>query len=388
MRVADRLRILEGKGGAVEWARERAAGKGDLIRLETADPSFNTPPHIIEAAKQALEQGYTHYSDFQGLLELREAIADELWHETSVSYDPIREILITGGTAASIYLAIHSIVDRGDKVILTDPTYLAFEPCVLAAGGKVTRVRLVEEARWSIDMDELRHKASNGAKAIIFNSPNNPTGSVLNRKDWEQIAEVAEQYDISIILDMLFDRLMFDGERFYNIVSLPKMKERTILVGGFSKVYSMCGFRIGWLAGNAEIVSLLTRTLHLYTTICANPISQKAAIAALRGSQDWLYEWIREYQRRRDLLVNGLNSIPGISCQLPHGGFFAFPNVSGIENSSYRFCEKLIDETGVVATPGVDFGPQGEGHCRMVFGAASYEELCEALRRMRTCLAA
>jgi len=382
--IASRIAMLEGKGIAVEWARELAEGKKDLIRLETADPNFDTPPHIIEAARRALDRGHTHYTDFQGLPELREAIAEKLEAEAGVTYNPETEILVTSGTAESIYIAIQGTIDPGDEVILTDPTYLIFEPSVMLAGGMVVRVPLIEGAGWTLDVEELRAKVGPRTKAIVINSPNNPTGTVFSRAELEQIAEVALENELVVLFDMLFDKIVFDGEKMENVASIPPgMKARTVLLGGFSKVYSMCGFRVGWLAAESELVSWLTNTLHLYVSICASSIAQEAAIAALQGPQDWLKEWVCSYQRRRDLLVDGLNSIDGIRCQLPKGGYFVFPDISGIEKDAYRFAQRLTDEAGVVVTPGPDYGPHGEGHVRMVFGSTSEDEIREAVERMK-----
>jgi aspartate/methionine/tyrosine aminotransferase len=384
--MAQRIARLEGKGMAVEWARELAQGRTGLIRLETADPSFGTPAHIIEAAKRALDRGHTHYTDFQGSLELREAVAEKLQAEAGVGYDPVSEILVTSGTAESIYIAAQGVINPGDEVILTDPTYLIFEPNVMLAGGVVVWVPLVEQARWAFDLGALRDKVGPRTRAILLNSPNNPTGTVFSRAELEQVAEVALQHDLVVVFDLLFDKLIFPGSVMENIVSIPGMKARTVLLGGFSKVYSMCGFRVGWLAAAAELVSRLTNTLHLYVSICANPTAQEAAVAALRGPQDWLDEWLDSYERRRDLLVGALNRIDGIQCQPPRGGYFAFPDISGIERDAYRFAERLIDEAGVVVTPGPDYGPQGQGHVRMVFGAASEDEVREAAERMQRAL--
>ena len=354
--------------------------------METADPSFGTPAHIIEAAKRALDRGHTHYTDFQGSLELREAVAEKLQAEAGVGYDPVSEILVTSGTAESIYIAAQGVINPGDEVILTDPTYLIFEPNVMLAGGVVVWVPLVEQARWAFDVGALRDKVGPRTRAILLNSPNNPTGTVFSRAELEQVAEVALQHDLVVVFDLLFDKLIFPGSVMENIVSIPGMKARTVLLGGFSKVYSMCGFRVGWLAAAAELVSRLTNTLHLYVSICANPTAQEAAVAALRGPQDWLDEWLDSYERRRDLLVGALNRIDGIQCQPPRGGYFAFPDISGIERDAYRFAERLIDEAGVVVTPGPDYGPQGQGHVRMVFGAASEDEVREAAERMQRAL--
>jgi len=364
--------MLEGRGMAVEWARELAEGKEGLVRLETADPNFDTPPHIVEAAHRALERGHTHYTDFQGLPELREAIAEKLEAEAGVAYEPATEILVTSGTAESIYIATQSTINPGDEVILTDPTYLIFEPNVILAGGVV-----------ALDVPTLKAMVGSRTRVIIINSPNNPTGTVFDRGELEQVAEVAQEHDLIVVFDMLFDKLVFDGQGMENIVSIPGMKARTILLGGFSKVYSMCGFRVGWLAGDAALVSWLTNTLHLYVSICASSMAQEAAIAALRGPQDWLKEWLASYQRRRDVLVEMLNTIEGIRCQLPQGGYFAFPDISGIDSDAYRFAERLIDQAGVAVTPGPDYGPRGEGHVRMVFGSESEDAVRVAAERMK-----
>jgi aminotransferase len=382
-KVAHRIKSVLGKGTAVEWARNLAKGGEDLIHMEIAEPNFAPPVHIIEAAKQAIEKTKFPYTDFQGLIELREVIADYLETEIGVRYDPYSEILVTSGAAEAIYITIQGIVDPGDEVILLDPTYLTFEPCIMLAGGIVSRVPLIEESGWALDLETLREKAGPKTKAIIINSPNNPTGTVFNKVEIEQIAEIACREDAIVIFDMVFDKIIYDDIKLENIAALPGMKDRTILIGGFSKIYSMSGLRVGWLAGNAEIISALTNSLHLYVSICASIVAQEAAIAALKGPQDWLKGWIREYQERRDILVQTLNAIPGIKCQIPKGGFFVFPNISAIEKDAYKFAQDLVKNAGIVVTPGSDYGPRGEGHVRMVFGAVSKAEVEECVKRLK-----
>lgn len=384
MRLANRVIEVSGKGIAVEWARELAKDRKDLIRMETADSNFDPPAHIIEAAKQAIERKDFRYPDFRGLLKLREAISDYLEAETRVCYDPLSEILVTNGAAEAIYIAIQGLVNPGDEIILPDPTYLTFEPCVMLAGGKIKRVPLIEENGWRMNLEVLEEKISTRTKVIILTSPNNPTGTVFTKEELERIAELACKKDLFVIFDVVFNKIVYDEVKMEYIVSFPEMKRRAVLIGGFSKVYSMSGFRVGWLASESEFVAKLANTLHLYTSICANTIAQEAAIAALRGPQDWLSERIRAYKERRDLLVQNLNLLPGIKCQLPQGGFFVFPDISAIEEDAYKFAQELVEKVGIVVTPGPDYGPRGRGHIRIVFGAVSMQEIEEALKRLET----
>jgi aspartate/methionine/tyrosine aminotransferase len=380
-----RLRMTAGLAAGCAWASEQAMGKKDLIWMSISDPEFAPRPHIIEAVKEALDQGLTHYGPFRGLLEAREAVADKLEQESGVRYDPATEILMSSGCAMAEYIACQAILDPGDEVIVTDPTYMGFAPYIMLAGGTPVWVRLVEEDGWVLDLDELRAKVGPKTKALMLNSPNNPTGTVFTREELEQVAEVACRNNLIVMYDMLFDKMVFDGIRFENVVSIPGMKERTILLGGFSKVYAMCGFRVGWLAGDAELVRVLAWSLHDYLGGCS-PVFQKGAVAALRGPQNWLKEWIARCQRRRDWTVDGLNGIPGIHCQLPQAGYWAFPNVSDIEKDSYKLAARLINEAGVVTSPGRDHGPRGESHLRVVYAMCSDEQVRESIERIRNTL--
>lgn len=381
--IARRLKQAEGRGEGVEWIQRLARGRERLIRMEISEPSFPTPSHIVDAARQALDEGSTGYSDFQGMLELRQAVADKLQQEAGVAYDPETEVLITAGTAESNYIATQAVVDPGEEVLIADPTYLGFETYVLLAAGSPVAVPLVEENQWNLDLEALRHSLSPQTKAIMLNSPNNPTGTVFTREELSRVAEVAVDEDLWVIYDMLFDKMVYEGTAFANVASLSGMKERTLLLGGWSKVYSMCGFRVGWVAAEAETIARLTKTLHLYVSICANPVSQRAALAALRGPDRWWQTWLRSYRRRRDWAVAALNDIPGISCQQPEGGFWVFPDMRGVEGDSYKLARDLLDEVGVVTCPGVDFGSKGEGHLRIVYGHTPMEALKEGVQRIR-----
>lgn len=381
--LARRIRDAEGRGEGVEWIQRLARGREHLIRMEISEPSFPTPSHIVQAAREALDEGSTGYSDFQGILELREAVAEKLEREAGVVYDPGTEILITAGTAESIYVATQAVLDPDDEVLITDPTYLGFEAYVLLAGGRTVPVRLVEEQQWSLDLDALEAAVRPRVKAILLNSPNNPTGTVLTRDELSRVAELAVEHDLWVLYDTLFDKMVYGSTVFENVASLPGMKHRTLLLGGWSKVYSMCGFRVGWVAANADVIARLTKTLHLYVSICANPVSQRAALAALQGPDDWWRAWLRSYRRRRDWAVGALNDIPGIRCQQPEGGFWVFPDMSAIGRDSYKLARDLLDQVGVVTCPGVDFGSSGEGHVRIVYGHTPMEALQEGVERIR-----
>jgi aminotransferase len=361
----------------------RASGKR-IIRAENADPNFDPPIHIVKAAEKALQESYVHhYTPGQGLIELREAVAERIRMDAGVVYDPKSEIMITtGGVSEAIYDALQAIINPGDEVILPSPTYLAYEPDIRFAGGTPVPVPFIEDEKWRLNIDGIKKKISRRTKAVILNSPNNPTGFVYSMGDLEAIAsELAGRQDIFVLFDAAFDKIVYDGVSTHIMSEIPEMKERTIIVNGVSKVYSMCGYRTGWLVANSELVKRISETIHACVGSCSFAVSQLASVAALRGPQGFLTDWIKSYQERRDLLIKGLDDIGDLTCPKPEGGFFAFINISRLEKNSNKF-SVMLAKNGLVVTPGKLYGKYGEGHIRIAYGPVSKEEIIEIVNRI------
>lgn len=363
---------------------EKARQMKDVIRLEVGEPDFDTPNHIKEAAKKALDEGFTHYTPFIGIEELRVAIAEKIKAESGYEVDPDKEIAITPGACSAIYCTVLSTVNPGEKVLIPDPGWPHYEPCVRMAGGIPQHYPLLEGNDFRVDVDDLSKRIDEKTKAIIINSPSNPTGSVLTRKDIEGIAQIAEENDLIVISDEVYEKIIYDNAEHISIASFPNMRERTITINAFSKTYAMTGWRIGYAIAREEIISQMAKLI-LYTSTCANSIGQKAAIAALRNPQNCVYEMVKEYKRRRDFIVKRLNEIPGISCKVPRGAFYAFPNIKEFGMSSSDFALYLLDNAKVSTVPGSSFGKFGEGYLRISY-ATTLENLEEAMNRIENFL--
>lgn len=363
---------------------EKARQMKDVIGLEIGEPDFDTPIHIKEAAKKALDEGFTHYTPFTGIEELRMAIAEKVKAENGIDADPHKEIAVTPGACSAIYCAVLSTINPGEKVLIPDPGWPHYESCVKIAGGIPEHYPLLEENDFRVDVDDLSKRVDERTKAIIINSPNNPTGSVLTRKDLEGIAQIAQKNDLVVISDEVYEKIIYDDTEHISIASLPGMFERTITVNALSKTYAMTGWRIGYVIAKEEIISQMAKLI-LYTSTCANSIGQKAAIAALRGPQDCVYEMVREYKRRRDFIVKKLNEIPGISCKMPSGAFYVFPNIKQYGMPSFDFVLHLLEKAKVSMVPGSSFGEHGEGYVRISY-ATSLKNLEEAMDRLEMAL--
>jgi len=350
----------------------------DVISLGVGEPDFVTPWHMREAAIYALEKGYTMYTSNYGLLQLRCALADHLARRYGVDYDPNRELLITVGTSEALDLAMRAILDPGDEVIMSDPCYVAYMPCTVLAGGVAVRVPTSVENEFKISAAAIESKITDRTKAILLGYPSNPTGAVLSREELLEIAAVAARHDLLVISDEIYDRLVYEGTHTC-FTSLPGTKDRTILIGGFSKDYAMTGWRIGYTAANAEILEAMMK-IHQYTVMCAPIISQMAAIEALRCGEDSVQEMVQEYDGRRRLMVKGFNDL-GLPCLMPKGAFYAFPSIASTGLTSDEFTERLLMEEHVVVVPGATFGEQGEGHVRCCY-ANSLKNIEEALHRI------
>ncbi|HEB66008.1 MAG TPA: aminotransferase class I/II-fold pyridoxal phosphate-dependent enzyme [Chloroflexi bacterium] len=350
----------------------------DVISLGIGEPDFDTPPHILRAGIRALEQGATHYTSNAGLLELRQAISDHLEKLYGVRYNPQGEITVTVGVSEALYLAMTAVLNPGEEVIIPTPCFVSYQAEVILAGGVPVELPLSVENNFQLSAEMLEAAITPRTKAILIGYPNNPTGAVASREALLEVARVAEAHDLVVISDEIYDRLVY-GVPHVCFASLPGMKKRTITLGGFSKAYAMTGWRIGYAAAPAEILGGLIR-IHQYTIMSAPTAAQYAAIEALRHGEEAVESMRQEYDRRRKLIVGGLNDL-GLSTIEPRGAFYAFPSIAVTGMDEETFAQKLLEEERVAVVPGSAFGPGGEGYVRCSY-ATAYEKIEQALERM------
>ncbi len=356
-----------------------AATMEDVISLGIGEPDFTTPEPILRAGIEALERGETHYTSNSGLMELRRAIAEHLDRLYGQTYNPASEILITVGVSEALYLACAAILDPGDEVIIPEPCFVSYGPEVAFAGGVPVMVPTRAEEGWQVTAEAIEAAITERTKAVLLGYPNNPTGAVMSRERLNEIAAVVKRHDLLVISDELYDRLVYDTEHVC-FPSLPGMYSRTILLMGFSKAYAMTGWRTGYAAAPAEILGMM-RKVHQYTIMCAPTVAQYAALAALEVGEPYVEEMRAEYDRRRRLIVSGLNEM-GLTCVEPQGAFYAFPSIGVTGMDDEAFAERLLHEEKVAVVPGSAFGEGGKGHVRCSY-ATAYEKIEEALERMR-----
>ncbi|HIE17303.1 MAG TPA: aminotransferase class I/II-fold pyridoxal phosphate-dependent enzyme [Dehalococcoidia bacterium] len=349
-----------------------------VISLGVGEPDFVTPWHICEAAIYSIEKGYTMYTSNKGLPELRAELAKYLNSRFGLDYDPENEILVTVGVSEGLDLALRAILNPGDEVIIPDPCYVAYPACVTLAGGIPVQVPTTEDNNFVIMADDIERRITQRTKAILLGYPANPTGAVLSKEGLVRIAELARHHNLLIISDEVYGRLVY-GTEHTCIAALPGMRERTVLLNGFSKAYAMTGWRIGFAASDAEIAGAMTK-IHQYTMLCASIMGQMAAIEALKSGDSEVEAMVKEYDRRRKVMVKGLRDI-GLSCFEPKGAFYVFPSIKVTGMTSEEFAEKLLAEEKVAVVPGSAFGRCGEGYIRCCY-AASLTEIEEALERM------
>jgi aminotransferase len=350
----------------------------DLISLGRGDPDLPTPPHVIEAAQQALAEGKTKYTPPAGLDQLRTAIAHKLQQDNNLTYDPMREIVVTTGAQEAISVIFQTLLDDGDEVLLPDPYYMAHRQAINAAGGNPVTLRTQLEDNFVVQPDAVEAAITPKTKAIILTSPSNPTGAVIDRQTAATISQIAIKHDLVVISDELYEKLVFDGASVTSIAGLPDMWERTITVNGVSKVYNMTGMRVGYIAAPAEFVEAALELHHL-STICAPTVSQWAALAALTGPQASVQDTLATYIQRRQVILDYLAEY-GISSNRPQGAFFVFADIRPTGFSSLEFCEALLQDVQVQIFPGTQYGEGGEGFVRMSF-LAPVAELEVALKR-------
>lgn len=365
-------------------ARSLAQEGIDVINLGGGDPDFSTPANIVEAAEQAIKEGHTHYVSSRGVKELLEALAEKLKADNGLDFDPYTEIIVSPGAKLSLFATIVATVDEGDEVLLLEPFWVSYEPMVQLANATPVGVPLDKSDNFRVTAEMLRSKLTDKTKMIIFNSPNNPTGRVLSREELQAIADVAIENDLLVISDEIYEKIIYDGREHISIGTFPGMTDRTIVINGFSKSYAMTGWRLGYVAARASLISVILK-VQQHSASCAASFVEHAGIEALTGPQDAVFDMVEVYRQRRDIITAGLNDLPGVSCRPIEGAFYAFADISETGLSSLEFTDVLLDKAGVAVTPGIAFGASGEGHVRLSF-ANSTELIEKSIERMREVL--
>ncbi len=384
--IATAVQSIEPEGAYIVLARAQEmerAGR-DIIHLEIGEPDFQTEARVCEAGIDAIRAGRTRYNPTAGIAPLREAIAAQVSERCGRCVDP-REVVVGPGAKPILFLPTLAVVERGDEVVYPDPGFPTYQSMIQVAGGTCVPIPLLEQNGFSLDLDVLRDRVNSRTKMIVLNSPSNPTGGVIPKSDLEQIADLALRFNCWVMSDEIYSRMCFDGAEAPSIAAIDGMADRTIIVDGFSKTYCMTGWRLGYGVMPirlAEKVSLLA----VHAVGCTAHFTQYAGQEAMTGPQGRVAEVMAEYQRRRDVLVDGLNSIDGITCQRPAGTFYAFPNVQAFGRPSEEIAEQLLEEAGVALLPGTAFGAHGQGYLRLCY-ANSVDKLQEAVERIRQALA-
>ena len=380
MKLAQRMIGIGTETAFEAAARARAleAQGRHIVHLEIGEPDFDTPANIRDAAKRALDEGWTHYGPPLGQPKLREAIADESKRFRGIDVDPAN-VVVTPGAKPIMYYAILALIEPGDEVVYPDPGFPIYESMTRFAGGTPVPYALREENDFRFDPDELRSLVTPKTKLIIFNSPHNPTGGVLTREDIEAIADIARERDITVLADEIYGRGVFEGEHF-SVAALPGMAERTIILDGFSKAWAMTGWRLGFAILPPALVDPFSKLI-INSVSCTSSFEQMAAVEALSGPQDDVKEMVEEFRARRQIIVDGLNAIPGIRCRMPHGAFYVFPNVAGTDMNGTEMADKLLYDGDVCVLSGTAFGKVGADHIRISY-ANSRENLALALERI------
>jgi aspartate aminotransferase len=377
LRLAERMTRLGTESAFEVLVRARAleASGRPIIHLEIGEPDFPTAPHIIEAAAQAMRDGFTHYGPPAGLPRLREAIAADAGRRRGLRFDPA-EVVVTPGGKPIMFFSILALVGEGEEVLYPNPGFPIYESMINFVGGRGVPYALPEDREFEVDVDELLSKLSARTRLVILNSPQNPTGGVMGRAAIEALARGLAERDVMVLSDEIYSRLVFEGEH-VSIAQFPGMKEKTILLDGFSKTYAMTGWRLGYGIMRRDLAEHVAR-LMTNSNSCTAGFTQVAGVAALEGDQSCVDQMREEFRRRRAVMVEGLNRIPGFRCRTPHGAFYAFPNITGTKQSSKALADGLLNEAGVACLSGTAFGAWGEGYLRFSY-ANSVENIRKAL---------
>ena len=352
----------------------------NCVNLSVGEPDFSPPRNVLEEERKAAADGKTHYAPTNGIPELREALARKAKKEYSLDYDPNSEVLVTVGATEAIFLALMSYVNPGDEVLITDPGFVVYKPGVLLTGGVPVCIPLSEKNGFEPSCDDVISLITKRSRVMILNYPNNPTGAVLSDVRIRELTKIAVERDMLVISDEVYEKIVYDSARHHCLATFPGMKERTLVVNSFSKTYAMTGMRAGYVYGPEELVSPLW-LVHQYTVACNNTPVQYAALGALNGSQKFVTDMVRKFNRRRLLVHGRLNEIDGFRCLLPKGAFYVFPNITDFNMSSEEFADFLSRDAQVITVPGSAFGSLGEGYLRISY-ASAYEQLEQALDRI------
>lgn len=380
MKISNTIKNLPPSG--IRKFFDLASSFSDVISLGVGEPDFVTPWRVREAAMYAYEKGYTTYTSNWGIMELREQISKYEREGIGVDYYPGNEVLVTTGVSEGIDLAVRAVTDPGDEILVVEPSYVSYRPCIMMAGGVPVSVTTSCDNDFRVTREELEAKITPRTTAIIMNYPNNPTGAIMTRKDLEDVADVAIEHDLMVLSDEVYEKLTYEGTH-ASIASFNGMRDNTIVLNGFSKAFAMTGWRLGYACGNSEVIEAMMK-IHQYTMLCAPINAQMGAVEALKSGQSEMLDMVKEYNRRRRVIVRGFNAM-GLSCFEPKGAFYAFPSIKSTGLTSEEFAERLLYEQHVVAVPGSVFGESGKGHLRCSY-ATSMEGIKEALGRIESLL--
>jgi aminotransferase len=363
-----------------EAANKLEAQGKKVLHFEIGRPDFDTPVHIKEAAKRALDEGKIAYTSNWGIRELRDAIAAKVRAENDLHPDPASEVAVMVGAIEAVLSSMMSTCNPGDEVLIPDPAWPQYFYCAQIAEARPVSVPLSEERAFRLDPREVRSRITPRTRMLVINTPHNPTGAILGLETLEELAEIAQEHNLLVLADEIYEKLIYDDAEHHSIASLPGMWQRTLTVNGFSKAYAMTGWRLGYLVGAQPLIDAAVR-VHQFMTTCANTFAQYGALAAVQGSQDCVHEMVAEFNRRRELIIERLAEIDGVSCQPPQGAFYVFPSIKALGLSSDAFAQYLLNEAHVATVPGSAFGTHGEGYIRLAYSAA-YDDIEEGLERI------
>ena len=369
--VSDRARELQQRGVKV-------------VNLGGGDPDFNTPPHIVEAAVTAMNQGLTHYVASKGIPELRKAITAKFQRDNRVAYDPDTEVIVTASGKLALYMTLATIIEPGDEVLYFDPAWVSYEPMIRMLDGIPVAVPLRPEDNFLLDGDVLKSRITPRTKAMILNSPNNPTGRVLTLEELNVVARSAQEHGFWVLSDEIYEHIIYDKRQHISLAALPGMRDLTVTLNGMSKAYAMTGWRLGYLAAPAPLCEQILK-VQQHVVTCAPSFVQAAGVAALQGPQSCVAEMVAEYDRRRQFMTDALNSLPGVRCPLPEGAFYLFPQVTHCGMDSNALAKFMIEEAHVAVTPGAAFGKTGTQNIRLTF-ATSMANLRKADEQLKAAM--
>ncbi len=355
-----------------------------IIHLEIGRPDFNTPEHIVEAAVEALRSGKHHYSPNAGILELRQAISEKFSSEYNLEYDPETEVVVTNGVAEGIYVSIHALLNPGDQVLIPDPRWINYDVDALTNFVDPVDYSLKEDSGFQPDPEEIEERITGRTKMILVASPSNPTGSVTKKAVLEKIAELAIQHDLVVLSDEIYEKIVYPPAEHLSIATFPGMQERTVLLNGFSKCFSMTGWRLGYVLGPKNLVNPVLR-YHQYMITSTNTFAQWGAVTALKEDQEPSRAMVKEFQERRDYMHEAINKISGIQCAKPDGAFYLFPSIKETGMDGFRMAEMLLEKAGVATVAGECFGKNGAGHLRISY-SNSLKNLKEAVKKIESAL--